>query len=316
MKIKTLFIAIVNQISTGKCMQKSLKTKIGMYLMYEVIKKRFLRFVSDKLFISLDYFFVRKQFPNYKNPQTFSEKIQWVKVFGKLDRYTKYVDKLMVRDYIKETIGEQYLVPLLGVWDTFEDIDFDKLPEQFVLKATHGQGYVFVCKDKSTINKASLKKIVDGWMKENFYQKTREIQYKYCIPKIICEQYLEDESGWLTDYKIFCPNGEPYLIYVISGRFSEPKYDFLDLEWNKLPITYSGYPNTPDLYKKPKNLKEMIEIARKLAQIFPFVRVDLYVVNDHIYFGELTLTPGNGLDKFEPYSEEYLVGKLIDLKKY
>lgn len=253
---------------------------------------------------------------NLNNPNSFSEKIQWIKVFGQLEKYSKYVDKYDVREYVKNTAGKQYLIPLVGMWNNFENIPFEKLPKKFVLKATHGSGYNYICKDKSLIDIKQLKKLASKWLKENYYKKGREEQYKLCWPKIICEGYLEDDSGSLRDYKIFCFNGIPQIIQIDSDRFSVHKRDLMNIDWERLPVTLGGHSNLNKIILKPKKLPEMIEIAKKLSKKIPFVRVDLYLINNKIYFGELTFTPGNGLEKFFPNEADYQFGELIDLSKY
>lgn len=287
-----------------------------LYFTDEVIKRWIFSFLPDKHFIVFDYFFTYGKFPNLQQPKSFNEKMQWIKINGGLEKYTKYVDKYEVRDFISKTIGKEYLVPLIGVWDSFDKINFDLLPRKFVLKPTHSSGDVFICKDKSSMDINKLTKTVTMWMQKNFYKVTREIQYRDCNPKIICEKYLEDESGGLTDYKIFYFNGKPRLIEVVSDRFSEMKDDFLDINWKILPIVYDGCPNSKKTLRKPKIFKEMVDISEKLSKKFPFVRVDLYLIKNKIYFGELTFTPSSGLDKFEPIEVDYQLGDLIDLSKY
>lgn len=291
------------------------KNKLFIFIIDEAIKKGLFRFLPDKLYIMFDYFLNKKKLLSLNNPKTYSEKIQWIKAYGDLEKYAKYVDKFEVRDYISKTIGEKYLIPLIGVWEKFDDIPFNILPQKFALKATHGTGYNFLCKDKSSLDRDVLKKTVDNWIKQNYYTINRERQYKLLKPKIICEKYLEDQSGQLTDYKFYCRNGKPKIIQVSSSRFSEHKLDLLDLNWNKLSIFY-GYPNSNKVISKPDNFQEMIEISKKLSKIFTFVRVDLYSVNKKVYFGELTFTPGSGLAELKPLSAEYRLGELIDLSKY
>jgi hypothetical protein len=293
------------------------KNKLFIFITDDLLKKGLLRPLPDKYFIALEYFVMTRKILNLNKPVTFNEKIQWIKVYGGLEKYTGYVDKLRVKKYINQIIGDQYFVPTIGVWDRFEDIPFDQLPQQFVLKATHGSGYVFVCRDKSTLDINSLKKTVNKWLHENFYIKTRERQYMGCKPKIICEKYLGDRSVDPTDYKIFCYNGEPRIIEVVWDRFTSHKGDvYKDLNWKTLNIGYIGFPYSRKNLIKPDNLNAMLDISRKLSKIFPFVRVDLYSVNNKIYFGELTFTPANGVERFDPPEADYFLGKEIDLSKY
>ena len=206
----------------------------------------------------------------------------------------------------------------LGVWDRFEDIPFEKLPDRFVLKATHGSHYIYLCKDKSSLDIGKLKKIVNGWLREDFSQKFREIQYRDIPPRVIAEQYFEDDTGELTDYKIHCIGGRPQFIELVQYRNSHMTDDILDLDWNLLPITCVGYPYSGDKFNTPKpaKLAELLTVAQKLAADFPLVRVDLYLVGDHIYFGELTFTPGGGFEAFAPPSAERHFGDLVDLSQY
>ncbi len=295
-------------------MKTALKNSL-VFVIEEIIMRKFFSFLPDKQFTALDYFIAKRKLLNLKQPKTFNEKLQWIKLYGGLEKYTEYVDKYRVRGFIRKSIGKKYLTPLIGAWDKFDDIDFDQLPGQFVLKATHGSGYVFICKDKTSLNIPALKKTVSRWLSINFYNVNREIQYKDCQPKIICEKYLEDEYGGLVDYKIYCFSGKPRFIEIHAGRFIRHKAGFLDINFHKLPISCPGYP-FPDNVKKPDNLKEMIRVAYKLSRIFPFIRVDLYSVKNKIYFGELTFTPANGLLMYDPPEVDYQLGELIDLSKF
>lgn len=293
-------------------------SKYYLYFIEQIIKRRFLEYLPDKAYVMLDYLFYFGKLPNLRNPQNFSEKIQWLKIYGGLEKYSQYVDKYKVRNFVSQKAGKKYLVPLLGVWEKFEEIDFGQLPKQFVLKATHGSSYNFICKDKSSLNLKKLQEITRRWLRENFYQKTREVQYRDCQPRLIAEPYLEDASGGLTDYKIHCFNGQPYFIEVIWDRFTKPKLSYVDvdLSWRKLPISYRRNPYPAKTPPKPRQLEEMILLAKKLSKPFTYVRVDLYLVRGVVYFGELTFTPGNGMDKFEPPETDFQLGKLIDLSKY
>jgi hypothetical protein len=273
------------------------------------------RFLPDNLVDIMEYVTIFGHIPNLKNPVTFNEKLQWIKINGRLEQYKRYVDKLEVRSFIKKTIGNKYLVPLLGSWSTFEDIPLDNLPDRFVLKGTHGSGYVFVCKDKALLNLRTLKKDVNTWLHENFYKKTREIQYKYCEPRVMCERYLENESGGLPDYKLLCFHGKPKLVELVWDRFTDHKHEvFVSLDWKILSSVNSAIAKV--LPKKPEKFNEMLHIAETLAKGFPFVRVDMYEVKNKIYFGELTFTPDNGLEKFDPPDLDYRLGKLLNIPGY
>jgi hypothetical protein len=280
------------------------------------IRKHIKETLPPKLHVRLMYYHVRKERLNFRKPVSYSEKLQWLKVYGKLERYTNYADKYEVRSYVEDRIGKEHLIPLIGVWDKFDDIPFDELPNQFALKATHGSGYNIIVKDKSTVNKKEMAAKVNKWMSENYYYVSNETQYKLCKPKIVVEQYMEDESGELRDYKIDCINGEPKIVMIMKGRSTVQKIDFMDTSWNKLPVTIGQYPNLDKVADKPANLDDMLEAARKLSRGFTYVRVDLYSVNNKVYFSELTFTPGSGLNKFYPSSIDYWIGEQIDLAEY
>jgi len=269
--------------------------------------------LPDKLFVRLAFYKCHHKILFLNHPKTFSEKIQWIKIYGHIDKYAKYVDKYDVRSYINDKIGEKYLMPLLGVWNDFNEIDFSKLPDQFVLQATHGSGYVYVCKDKTKIDTSVLRNTFNKWLSTNFYNVNREIQYKYCEPKIICTKYLSDGNGDLKDYKFFSFHGQPKIIQVDSERYVDHKRDLMSLNWEKLPVKLL-YENSEIIQPKPKNFDEMQQIATKLSADFNFVRVDLYSVNNKVYFGELTFTPGDGMENFDPQRYDNELGKLLDLK--
>ena len=248
------------------------------------------------------------------NPKTFNEKLQWLKLNDRNPQYTILVDKYEVRKYIEKILGKSYLIPLIGVWNKFEDIDFSKLPDQFVLKCTHNSGGNIICKDKSKFDIKKARKKINKNLNRNYYYRAREWPYKNVKPKIVCEKYIVDESGdELKDYKIFCFNGEPKIIQVDFNRFSDHKRNLYDINWNYIPVSYN-YPTYPNIViKKPKKLNEMIEIARLLSKDFPFIRVDLYSIHDKIYFGELTFFPEAGFAKFNPESYDKELGKWLKL---
>lgn len=271
--------------------------------------------ISDKLYILLTGFLKTGKFSNIKNPKSFYDKMQWLRVNKKMLQYSDFADKYKVREYIASKIGEEYLIPLIDYYDDVKKINFDILPNKFAIKVSHGSKYNIICKDKNTINKAMVLKKLNKWMKENFYYKLREIQYKNIKPTIMFEEYLEDKTGGLTDYKFFCSNGEPKFIEVDYNRFTDMSRQFYDLDWNKLDWK-CRYKNGNNELIKPKKLDEMISIAKKLSEDFQFVRVDLYYVNDMIYFGELTFTPAAGLSLYEPNEVNNYVGDLIDINEY
>jgi hypothetical protein len=270
------------------------------------------RFIPTKMMIYFDYGRTYKKLLNLNNPQYFGEKIQWMKLYGNLDRYSKYVDKYEVRKFVKEIIDEKYLSTLFGIYNNPADINFKKLPQKFVLKSTSGSGHIIICKDKNKLNIDKTIKILNKWLKDNYYKYTKEMQYKNIKPRIICEEYLEDESGELRDYKFDCANGEVFLIEVHCGRFTDHKKEnYYDLNWNDYGvITKQG---KGPFIEKPSNLKEMINIAQKLSKVFNYVRVDLYSLKKRIIFGELTFTPANGTDPFYPLEKDLELAKKIKL---
>lgn len=252
------------------------------------------------------------------NPKTFNEKLQWLKIHDRNPEYTTMVDKYKVRKYITDTIGEQYLIPLIAVYDKVEDIDFSKLPQKFVLKCNHNSGVgMCICKDKSKLNIRKVKKGLKKGLKQDYYLTGREWPYKNVERKIVCEKFMEDkDSPDLKDYKFMCFNGEVKCSFVCSERFSAEglKVTFFDRDWQVMPFI-RHYPKSEKPIEKPKNYELMIELAEKLSKDIPFVRVDFYEVNGKVYFGELTFFPGNGLEEFEPEEYDRILGDYINLEK-
>lgn len=255
---------------------------------------------------------------NLDNPKTFNEKLQWLKLYDRNSRYTTLVDKYKVREYIASELGEEYLIPLIGVWDDPDDIDFNALPNQFVLKCNHNSGKgMFICTNKDNVCISHVKKKLKKGLKENYYIKHREWPYKNVKRKVIAEELMIDNStDQLIDYKFMCFNGKHQMTFVCDDRFSEEglKVTFYDKEWNILPFE-RHYPRRYTAIDKPKNYDKMVEFAEKLSEKIPFLRVDFYEVNGLIYFGELTFFPGSGYEEFTPESVDYELGKLIKLPR-
>lgn len=251
---------------------------------------------------------------DWKNPKTFNEKLQWLKVYDRNPLYAKLVDKYEVRKYIAEKIGEEYLIPLLGVWDNVDDIDFEKLPNQFVLKCTHDSGSVIICKNKQEFNIREAKIKLSKALKVKYYLLSREWPYKNVKPRIISEQYLEATD--LKDYKFQVYNGIVKNGFVCSKRFASDglHVTFFDRDWNLLKFT-KLYPRERELLSKPLFFEKMIRISEILAGSTRFVRVDFYEHNDKLYMGEMTFYPGAGFEKFTPVEWDEKIGNLIDLKK-
>ncbi|WP_294561087.1 ATP-grasp fold amidoligase family protein [uncultured Traorella sp.] len=285
---------------------------------FEVLSDRgFYSNLSDEEFSKRKFKTIFKRDLDLKNPVTFNEKLQWLKLYNKNNYYTTLVDKFSVRAIIKKILGDKYLIPLLGVWENVNDIDFDKLPNQFVLKCTHNSGKgMYICKNKNNININKVKKNLQSGLKENYYLKSREWPYKNVKPRIIAEQYLEDSSGGLIDYKFFCFNGYVDNVMVCLDRhINETKFYFFNKNWELLRLNVRGK-EAPDNFTipKPDCIDEMFEIASKLSKNIPFVRIDLYECNGCIYFGEFTFYPQGGYDNNLLPETDLYFGNLIKLK--
>ena len=276
--------------------------------MYKIVKPM----ISDNMVIRIDYYRNFRKIINLKNCRTFNEKINYIKLSNWLEDKSHYVDKYKVREFIEKEIGGEYLPKLYGIYNTTEEFNLDKLPRAFVLKLNNGSGCNLVVKDKNKLDEAEVKKILSKWLKSNFYKITREKQYRNVEQLVIAEEYLEDNSGELRDYKFFCFKGEVKFIQVDTDRSQKHVQTFYDVEWRKLNFTYVGEKSTT-IEEKPNQLHKMIEIAEKLSRNFPFVRVDLYNTGKQIYFGELTFTPNNGMQSFNPIEKELEFGSWIDL---
>ena len=253
---------------------------------------------------------------NLDNPKSFNEKIQWIKLYYNDPLMTKCADKYLVREYIKEKIGEEYLIPLLGVWDRAEDIDFDSLPNQFVLKTNWGWAQNIIVKDKSSINIQETIHKLNDWLQpyNNMYYSTYEWQYKNIKPKIICEKYLEQIDNTLNDYKVFCFNGNPLYIQVDVDRFTNHKRTIYDINWNEMNFTYN-YNKCDSKIKKPIVLDKILKLSKILSSSFNIIRIDFYIIDEKIIIGELTFTSENGMGKFDPVEYDYKLGNLIELPK-
>ena len=273
-----------------------------------------LKIVPDKLYIQIKYFYRFHRFPNLKNPQTFNEKLQWLKLYDRKPIYTTMADKYEAKKYVASIIGEEYIIPTLGIWDKFEDIDFDSLPNQFVLKCTHDSGGLVICKDKNTFDKEKAQKIIVDSMNTNYFYHSREWPYKDIKPRIIAEKYMEDESGDLTDYKFFSFDGVTKALYVATDRQSqeETKFDFFDDKFNHLDLINS-HPNSIKTISKPKQFNNMIDLANKLSKGYPHIRVDFYEINNKVYFGELTFYHMSGFQPFKPEKWDYIFGEWLRL---
>lgn len=276
--------------------------------------------MSDKEYLEKK-FLAKIGYPlDLDNPKTFNEKLQWLKLYNRKAEYTVMVDKYLARDYVAGVIGEEYLIPLIGQWDRAEDIDFDKLPDKFVLKCNHNSGLgMYICKDKSKLTRREIKVIrknLTKGLRQDYYLTGREWPYKNVPRKIIAEKYMEDkETGELRDYKFFCFDGEPKALFVATDRQAKNKetcFDFFDIEYNHLPII-NGHPNAQIPPRKPRNFDKMAELARRLSANIPHVRIDFYEVNGKVYFGEITFYQNSGFIPVYPKEWDKKLGDWIDL---
>lgn len=281
------------------------------------VLRRIMGLLPDEMFIRLNYLRRMKQWPDLKNPTTYNEKLQWLKLHDRQPLYTQLVDKYEVRRFVEERIGGEYLVPLAGgPWNSFDEIDFDALPERFVLKCTHDSGGLVICRDKRTLDREKARRRISQSLQQNFYYHNREWPYKDVQPRIIAETYMEDAStSELRDYKFFCFDGEPRMLFVASDRQTageETKFDFFDMDYNHLDLR-NGHPNAAVPPEKPVQFGLMRELAQKLSQGIPHVRVDLYEVNGRVYFGEMTFYHWSGMVPFDPPEWDRKLGSWIGL---
>lgn len=255
-------------------------------------------FLPDKQYLSLMYRYKMGRKLDLLYPKRYTEKLQWLKLYDRQTKYTALVDKYAVKSYVADIIGEHHIIPTIGVWNSPQEIDWSSLPNQFVLKTTNGGGgtSVFICRDKRTFDIQKVSEKLSRSLKVNIYKRLREWPYKNVPPRIIAEKYMEDESGELRDYKFYCFNGEPRVMIVATDRFVEHNFNYYDMDFNPLPIHSAVGGVSKKEIKRPAHLDEMIEVSRKLAAGFAHVRVDLYYVNQIVYFGELTLYDSSGFD--------------------
>ncbi|MDR1893712.1 MAG: hypothetical protein LBQ61_03330 [Spirochaetales bacterium] len=290
-----------------KIFKKVIKGIIHPNLVASLLLEKCGKSMPDKPYLQWQFFLRTGKKLNLDHPATFNEKLQWLKLYNRKDEYTKMADKLEARRYVSEKIGENHLIPLLGVWDNFDDIDFEKLPNQFVLKTNHDSGGLVICKNKKSLNTMKAKKIIESHLKNNYYYGGREWVYKNIKPRIVAEKYMTDESGdQLKDYKIFCFNGTPKLIQVDFGRFTaNQKRNYYSPDW-ELQKSVGPEKNTDQPMEKPGRLDRLLEIAGILSAGLPHLRVDLYVIHDNIYFGEMTFYDGDGFDPYRPQWDKKL----------
>ncbi len=283
---------------------------------FKLNHRGYLNFLSDKAFLKLMFKVRMGKNLDLKNPQTYNEKLQWLKLYDRNAEYSKLIDKCEVKKYVADLIGDEYIIKTLGVWDKFDDIDFDKLPNQFVLKCTHDSGGLVICKDKEKLDINAAKAKIESCLKKDYYKHGREWVYKNVSHRIIAEEYMEDsKTNELRDYKFFAFDGEVKAVFIATDRQlkdEETKFDFYDDKFNHLPFT-NGHPNADVPPEKPENFEKMKELASILSKGLPHVRVDFYEVDGKIYFGEITFFHWSGMVPFEPKDWDYTFGSWIKL---
>lgn len=275
---------------------------------------KFSKLFSDELFVKLNFKLRMGQKLSLRNPKTYNEKLQWLKLYYHNPELTKMVDKYESKKYVASLVGDKYVIPTIAVYNDFSEISFDELPNQFVLKTTHDQGGVVICKNKDLldINKAKIK--IEKHLNRNHYYISREWPYKNIKPRIIVEEYMEDITlGELADYKFFCFNGDPKALFIATERQrGKVKFDYFDIDFNHLDLK-QNYDQSSYKIHKPKNYDEMVKIARILSSDLPHVRVDLYEINGSVYFGELTFFHHGGHTPFYPHKWDLIWGDWINL---
>ncbi len=288
---------------------KGIKRILGKNLI--ALFYRSLFFLSDEAYIRLIYRLRMGKRLNLDNPVTFTEKLQWLKLNDHNPLYTKIADKLAVRDYIKERVGEEHVVPVLGVYSSFDEIDFSSLPSRFVLKTTHDSGSWVICSDKSSFDYSSARKILTRSLKRNYYRTTREWQYRDIEPKIVAEEFLGER---IDDYKFFCFNGEPKFMYIEKETEEHPSQAIFDMEFCRLPFSMDDDVSL-SAFEKPVFFDEMKRIAGVLSSGIPFIRVDMYYIGGRILVGELTFYHYGGYIPFNPPEWDRTIGGYLKIEK-
>lgn len=291
--------------------------EIGRAIDGNMKKRRFMQYVPDGMYLKIRYGLCIHRRLNLKNPAGFNEKLQWLKLYYRDSKYEILVDKLAVKEYVSKHYPELKVIPTIGVWERPEDIDFDVLPDQFVIKCTHDTGSTIICKERSCFNAETARTALRHALNNNMFYPGREWVYKNVHPRIIAEPFLQDDdSDELKDYKLMCFNGEVKCSFVCSDRFSHEglHVTFFDKDWHIMPFT-RHYPMKKEGIPKPACYDQMICLAEQMSKDMPFVRIDLYEINHTVYFGEYTFFPGSGLEEFDPEEWDYIIGNWIKLPK-
>lgn len=275
------------------------------------------RKMPDDLYLKKIYRARLSKEPDLESPKSLNEKLQWLKLHDRNPAYHQMADKAEVKSYVAEKIGDEYIIPTLGVYDCFDAIDFSVLPDKFVLKCTHDSGGIVICRDKSLFEKKRAEKLMNRFLKRDYYSYWREWPYKDLPHRIIAEKYIETDEGDLIDYKIHCFNGEPRIILVCQDRFTKSglKEDFFNEHWEHLDVRRPGHPNSMKEIERPAQLERMLGLARALSKDIPFARIDLYLVKDRILFSEITFFPAGGLIPFIPDEWDMIFGDMLDISK-
>ena len=301
---------------TGKRMNRLQKFIDNPWKLFSYLAaKGCFNWMPDEVYLKCLYRSVMRKWPDLKHPRTFNEKLQWLKLHDRNPLYTTMVDKYEAKKYVSSIIGEEYIIPTYGVWESFDDIDFNTLPDQFVLKCTHDCGGLVICKDKSALDIPAAKKKIERCLKRNYYYWGREWPYKNVKPRIIAEKYMEDENKKLIDYKVLCFNGYAKIIEVHNNRFTDNhSQDFYDINWNKTFFEQNDIKNSNIYIKRPVILEDMIKLSEILSKNIIHIRVDWYYVKGKLYFGELTFYDSSGFSSFIK-NQDIEIGSLIKLSR-
>jgi hypothetical protein len=284
--------------------------RIFMYL----VGKGYFNWLRDDLYLKMVYRFKTGRRLELKKPATFNEKLQWLKLYDRNPLYTKLVDKYEVKKYVADIVGEEYIIPLIGVYDSIDDMDFNILPDKFVLKCTNDSGSVIICTNKAELNVEETRAKINKHLKRRYYYHSREWPYKNIKPRIVCEEFVSESDKPPEDYKVMCFNGHAKLVQIHKDRFSSSHLvDFYDLKWNKTSIHVEGFPNTDIVIPRPGNFEKMISLSEILSKDKHYVRIDWYVIGSKLYFGEITFFDASGFLNFENYNDDLLLGSWIKL---
>lgn len=301
MKLLNLVYNFKNLIPKNTCVYSKIKEKYRYYMIkfkyIELLKHDFKKCVGYEL--------------NLDNPKTFNEKLQWLKCYYRDPLMELCADKVAVRNFVRDTIGEEYLTPIYGIYNAPEEIKFDKLPDSFVLKTNHASGQVIICKDKQKINFNKIRLQLKKWLTTNYYYLTGEWVYKNIKPQIVCEKLLDEN---IADYKFYCFNGEPKILLICTDRVTEVKMNYYDMNFKLLPLKQKAKNNLAKMHI-PDNFEVLKQLSKKLSKKFPHVRVDFFVVENKIYFSELTFFDSNGMEPFNPVEWDYKFGTYLKLPK-